>query len=363
METLQENKLQAAKLAKQTNNRLIIAGPCSAETEAQMLQTAQELSAAGITHFRAGIWKPRTRPGSFEGIGSVGLQWLKTVQQEFGMKTSTEVANVKHVYECLKTGVDMLWIGARTTTNPFAIQEIAEALRGVDIPVMIKNPINSDVDLWIGAFERFQKVGIKQLIAIHRGFSVYNSKLYRNEPIWQIPIEFMRRNPEIPIICDPSHIAGNTHLIPKISQKALDLNYNGLIIETHCNPKEAWSDKAQQLTPAELANLLYNLVFRQPESSDSAFERELSSLRQKIDEADDDILEIMKQRMNIAQEIGKLKKDNQVTVLQNSRWEQLIQNRIVKGNSLGFSTDFINDLYRAIHRESISLQVNILNSK
>ena len=346
---------------KDNQKPVIIAGPCSAESEEQVMQTAAGLHEAGVQIYRAGIWKPRTRPGSFEGVGSIGLPWLTKVKETYGMQIATEVANVKHVYECLKNGVDIIWIGARTTANPFAMQDIADAVKGVDIPILVKNPVNSDVDLWMGALERLNKAGITKLGAIHRGFSVYESKMYRNEPIWQIPIELKRRIPELPIICDPSHITGNSDMIASVSQKALDLDFDGLMIETHINPSVAWSDKAQQVTPTQFKEIKENLILRSSESNSNVFETQLQTLRSEIDHVDSELLSTLKKRMDVSSAIGLLKKQNNVTALQVSRWEEMIKERIEMGEAQGLSNDFINDLYRAVHRESITLQVNLMN--
>jgi chorismate mutase len=295
---------------------IIMAGPCSAETEEQVMNTAIPLAKMGIKIFRAGIWKPRTRPNAFEGVGSEGLRWLQRVKRETGMLVSTEVANVKHVYEALKFGVDIIWIGARTTANPFAVQDIADSLRGVHIPVMVKNPVNPDVDLWIGAIERINNAGIRQMAAIHRGFSSYDKTLYRNSPQWQLPIELRRRIPEMPIITDPSHICGNREFLQDISQKAMDLNFDGLIIETHCNPDKALSDANQQVTPDGLKMILDRLILRDSEVDDSLM-LTLAELRDQIDKLDDKIINLMEERMKVSEKIGQYKKDNNITILQN----------------------------------------------
>ncbi len=338
---------------------IIIAGPCSAETEEQVMATARDLSSRGIRIYRAGIWKPRTRPNAFEGIGSEGLKWLAKVKKETGMLTTTEVANVKHVEECLKHGVDILWIGARTSANPFAVQEIADALRGVDITVMIKNPVNPDLELWIGAFERINNAGIKKLIAIHRGFSAYDKSLFRNEPQWQVPIELRRRIPELNIITDPSHICGNRHMLYDVSQKAMDLNFDGLIIETHVTPDEAWSDAKQQITPADLQNLLARLVFREEGDLDAMMN--LAELREQIDKLDDKLIQIFEKRMKVVEEIGKHKKENNITVLQSHRWDDIVRNRVNLGSRKGLSEEFIMKVFQAIHQESINKQMVVMN--
>jgi len=340
---------------------LVIAGPCSAESEEQVLTTARQLKEHNINLFRAGIWKPRTRPNSFEGVGSIGLEWMRLVQKEVGMKVSTEVANVKHVYETLRSGVDIIWIGARTSANPFAMQEIADALKGVDIPVFVKNPINPDVDLWIGAIERIQNAGIKRVGAIHRGFSTFDKTRYRNIPQWQIPIELRRRMPKIPMICDPSHIGGRRDILQEISQKAMDMNYDGLIIESHCNPDKAWSDASQQITPDQLNKLLKNLVMRTVNTDNPIFLHNLEDLRLKIDQYDEKLLNILEERMKVAEIIGKYKKENNITILQPDRWQEILSNTIEKGKNRDLSDEFIANLFKAIHQESINKQTRIMN--
>lgn len=338
----------------------IIAGPCSAETEEQVLKTAHLLKNNGVSIFRAGIWKPRTRPGSFEGVGSKGLAWLAAVKQETGMKTATEVANVKHVYACLRAGVDILWIGARSAANPFAMQEIADAIQGVDIPVYVKNPINPDVELWIGAIERLQKAGITEIGAIHRGFSSYEKSIYRNQPHWQIPIELKRQMPEIPLLCDPSHISGNRKLLQSVSQQALDLNYDGLMIETHVDPDAAWSDAKQQITPDTLKSLIGSLVLRQIEPHGLSMQS-LDEMRHLIDKYDDELLEVIKKRMSVVKEIGLYKKQNNMTILQPNRWDKVLQKSKEKAKKGGLSLNFITKIFRAIHQESINKQTSIMN--
>ena len=340
---------------------LVMAGPCSAESEEQVMETARLLKERGIHIYRAGIWKPRTRPNTFEGVGKEGLPWLKKVQQELGMLTATEVANVNHVFEALKYGVDILWIGARTTANPFAVQEIADALDGVDIPVLIKNPVNPDVELWIGAFERLNQSGIKKLAAIHRGFSTYGKTFYRNDPHWQIPIELKRRIPSLPVFTDPSHICGNREMLYEISQEAMDLNFEGLIIETHCNPDKALSDAHQQITPETLKNILDKLVLRKANVENTVIAHTLEDLRVQIDKFDDKLLQVLEKRMDVADKIGSYKKDNNITILQSSRWDQLLTQRILDGEKKGLSEDFVVKLFRAIHQESINHQTKIMN--
>jgi chorismate mutase len=343
-------------------NPFILSGPCSAESEEQVLTAARGLAAYGVQIFRAGIWKPRTRPNQFEGVGSVGLKWLRTVKQETGMLTATEVANVKHVYEALKMGVDILWIGARTSANPFSVQEIADALQGVDIPVLIKNPVNPDLELWIGAIERIAGAGITKLGAIHRGFSSSEKTKYRNVPQWQVAIELHQRIPNLPIICDPSHIAGRADLVFEISQQAMDLGQDGLIIESHPNPKIALSDGKQQLTPDEVGQLIKNLKIREATTDNIKFTQSLEELRAKIDMIDEEILAIIQRRMNVVKEIGKNKKENNIRILQTDRWMQIIEKAKQKGNSKGLSDEFIEKLFKAIHQESINIQTEILNS-
>jgi chorismate mutase len=339
---------------------VIMAGPCSAETEEQVLNTAVPLAKMGIKIFRAGIWKPRTRPNAFEGVGSVGLKWLQTVQKETGMLVAIEVANVKHVYEALKYGVDILWIGARTSANPFAVQDIADSLRGVNIPVLVKNPINPDVDLWIGAIERINNAGIKQMAAIHRGFSSYDKTIYRNVPQWQIPIELRRRIPDMPIITDPSHICGTREFLFDISQKAMDLNFDGLIIETHCNPDKALSDAKQQVTPDGLKHILDRLILRDPDIKEELM-LTLAELRDQIDKLDDRIINLLVERMGVSEKIGTYKRDNNITILQTKRWDDMLKTRLNLGNRKGLSEEFIIKLFRSIHQESINHQTKVMN--
>lgn len=347
---------------KKTERPLVIAGPCSAETEEQMLETARELKDIGIEIFRAGIWKPRTRPNSFEGVGKKGLEWMRMVKEETGMLVSTEVANAKHAFEALKFGIDIIWIGARTAANPFAVQEIADAIQGVDIPVLVKNPINPDVELWIGALERINKAGINKIGAIHRGFSTYEDTEFRNHPQWQIPIELRRRMRDLPIICDPSHIAGKSELVFEVSQKAMDLSHSGLIIETHINPKKALSDARQQLTPSQLVDLLNRLILREPLSDDPKFLHSLEDLRRKIDIIDDELMEILGKRMKIADRIGEYKKQNNIRILQTARWDEILNRVADRGSKNGLSEEFISRLFKAVHQESINRQEKIMNT-
>lgn len=342
---------------------LILAGPCSAESEEQVMDTARQLKNYGIHIYRAGIWKPRTRPSTFEGVGKEGLPWLKKVKEELAMYTAIEVANVKHVYDALKAGIDIIWLGARTTANPFAVQEIADSLQGVDIPVMVKNPINPDVELWIGAIERLNHAGIKKMAAIHRGFSAYNKTLYRNNPEWEIPIELKRQIPELPIITDPSHICGSRDLLFEISQKAMDLEFNGLIIETHCNPDKALSDAQQQITPDELNQLITQLVLRKPNIQNQVLLSSIEELRKQIDNFDDRLMEILELRMEVAEKIGEYKKQNNITILQTSRWDEVLRTRIEEARKKGLGEQFIIKLFRAIHEESINHQTRIMNEQ
>lgn len=348
---------------QQNDRPLVIAGPCSAESEEQVLDTAKQLKEQGVSIFRAGIWKPRTRPNAFEGVGSIGLEWLKLVQKEVGMMVSTEVANVKHVYEALRMGVDILWIGARTSANPFAIQEIADALKGVDIPVFVKNPVNPDVDLWMGAIERLQGAGINKVGAIHRGFSTFDKTRYRNIPQWQLPIELRRKMPGLPMICDPSHIAGRRDILQEISQKAMDLNYDGLIIETHNNPDKAWSDAKQQVTPDDLKKLLGNLVLRHREIESAVSLETLEDLRIEIDAYDHKLLSIIEDRMKVVAKIGDYKKTNNITILQPDRWQEILDKTLEKGKDRDLSDDFIIQLFKSIHQESINKQTKIMNEE
>jgi chorismate mutase len=341
----------------------VIAGPCSAESEEQVMNCARDLAKSGkVNAYRAGIWKPRTRPGSYEGIGNEGLKWLRQVKQETGLKTATEVATAKHVYEALKFGIDIMWIGARTSGNPFSMQELAEAITGVDVTVLIKNPVNPDVELWHGAYERIQKAGIKNIGLIHRGFTSYEKLRYKNQPLWQLPIEMKRRLPNIPMICDPSHIAGTREYLLEIAQKSLDLDYDGLMIEVHPDPDVALSDAKQQITPAQLVDLLSQLIYRDENSTDVNFIHILEELRAKVDHYDENLIELLGQRMAIAKEIGRYKKDNNITILQRSRWEEIISKAEQKAAKFGLSKEFIDIVFNAIHIESINNQNAIMNS-
>ena len=342
---------------------LVIAGPCSAETEEQVLKIAHKLKNTDATVLRAGIWKPRTRPGNFEGVGEIGLTWLKKAKEETGMLTATEVANPKHAELALKNNIDILWIGARTTVSPFIVQEIAEALQGTDKIVLVKNPVNPDLALWLGAVERFYSLGIKKLGVIHRGFSTYEKTKYRNNPEWQIPIDLQNRYPDLPLILDPSHIAGRREIILDLSQTALDLNYDGFMIETHHDPNNAWSDAKQQITPEMLGQLTKKLKVRNPENNTEEYKNNLTTLRTQIDVVDHKILEILGKRMDIVKSIGFLKKENNVAILQSNRWNEILDKMIKDGEENKLSENFILTMYKAIHQESINHQKKIMNDK
>lgn len=335
---------------------LIISGPCSAETEEQVMTTALALHKIGVKIYRAGVWKPRTKPGGFEGVGTEALTWLKRVKTEIGMYTAVEVANAKHVQEALANDVDILWIGARTTANPFSVQEIADALVGTDIPVLIKNPVNPDLDLWIGAIERIYNAGIHRIGAIHRGFSSSDKKVYRNLPQWHIPIELHRQLPNLPIICDPSHIGGKRELIASISQQAMDLNFDGLIIESHCTPDKAWSDASQQITPEVLQLILDSLVIRETNQTTE----NLTVLRRQIDILDNDLLELLAKRMRVSKEIGTYKKEHNMPILQAQRYDEILKNRIGQAEKMGMDGEFMKTVLMAIHEESIRQQMLIM---
>ncbi len=348
-------------LIKQVWNKrpLVISGPCSAETEMQLMQTAKDLAATGkIDVLRAGIWKPRTKPGLFEGIGEPALAWLAAAKKETGLPTTVEVATAQHVEEALHHKVDMLWIGARTTVNPFSVQEIADALKGVDIPVLVKNPINPDLELWSGALERLQKVGLQDIGMIHRGFSSYGNTEYRNAPMWHLPIEMKRRYPEMLLICDPSHICGNRVLLHDVSQKSIDLDFGGIMIESHIDPDNAWSDAKQQITPAVLGKMLEELVWRVKKEADEA--TELALLRERIDQVDDELLSLLARRMKIADLVGSYKKDNNLTILQTERWNDILKRGFEKADKLMLSKEFLIKYFDAVHLESINHQNKVL---
>lgn len=353
-----ELNLEPLKLKGVREERpLVISGPCSAETEEQVMSTAHQLANKGIKIFRAGIWKPRTKPGGFEGVGVEGLRWMQRVKEETSMLTSTEVATAKHAEEALKAGIDILWVGARTTANPFAVQELADALKGVDIPVLVKNPVNPDLELWIGALERINGAGIKRLAVIHRGFSSYDKTIYRNLPQWHIPIELRRRIPSLPIICDPSHIGGKRELIAPLCQQAMDLGFDGLILESHCNPDAAWSDAKQQVTPDILDYILNLLVIRK----ETQTTENLSELRKQIDECDNNLIQELSKRMRVAREIGTYKKEHNMTILQTGRYNEILDKRASQGSLCGMSSEFVKKVFEAIHEESVRQQMEILN--
>ncbi|MFI3331786.1 MAG: bifunctional 3-deoxy-7-phosphoheptulonate synthase/chorismate mutase type II [Rikenellaceae bacterium] len=338
---------------------IIISGPCSAETEEQLLSTARQLHALGVKIFRAGVWKPRTKPGGFEGVGQEGLEWMQRVRRETGMLISVEVATPEHVRQALEAKMDMLWIGARTSANPFAMQDIADALKGVDIPVLVKNPVSPDLDLWMGAMQRLRNAGITRLGAIHRGFSSYGDSLYRNQPIWSIPIELHRQFPNMPIICDPSHMGGKRSMIEPITQQAMDLGFSGVMIESHCNPDEAWSDAAQQLTPCDLGEILKRIIIRDK----SVSTQDLSDLRREIDELDGTLLELLAKRMKISRDIGLFKKEHDMPILQAARYDEIMSRRGSQAEQLGLDPEFVKEILQAIHEASVELQIKLNSEK
>jgi len=340
---------------------LVVAGPCSAETEDQVLKIAHELKDSDVSYFRAGIWKPRTRPGNFEGVGALGLKWLQKVKAETGMKTATEVANAAHVKLALEHDIDLLWIGARSTVSPFIVQEIADALEGTDKIVLVKNPVNPDLALWLGGIERLYSANIKNLGVIHRGFSTYEKTRYRNNPEWQIAIELQNRFPDLPLICDPSHITGKRDMIFEVSQTALDLNFNGLMIESHVDPDNAWSDAAQQVTPNTLIQMMEDLKIRKETDTEAEYRNSLNTLRTQIDVIDHQLIDILGKRMKIADAIGALKKDKNVAVLQSKRWNEILGKMILEGEQNKLSEEFILRVFKAIHQESINHQEKIMN--
>lgn len=349
--------LEKLNLPSDNERPFVIAGPCSAETEEQVITTAMQLASKGCHNFRAGVWKPRTKPGGFEGNGEKALPWMKRVKEETGMLITTEVATPEHVELCLKYGMDMLWIGARTTANPFAMQALADSLKGVDIPVFVKNPVNPDLELWVGALERLNMAGIKRLGAIHRGFSSFDKKIYRNLPMWQIPIELRRRFPEMPIICDPSHIGGRRDLIAPLCQQAMDLGFDGLIVESHCDPDKAWSDAAQQVTPDVLDYILSLLVIRDENITTEG----INQLRKQIDELDNDLMQLLAKRMRVCREIGQYKKEHNMTVLQAQRYNEILDKRGAQGALCGMDSQFIKNIFEAVHEESVRQQIEIIN--
>jgi chorismate mutase len=341
---------------------LVIGGPCSAETEDQVLKIAHELKDSDVTIYRAGIWKPRTRPGNFEGVGSIGLAWLKKVKEQTGLLTATEVANANHCKLALEADIDVLWIGARSTVSPFIVQEIADALKGTDKIVLVKNPVNPDLDLWLGGIERLYKSDIKKLGVIHRGFSTSSKSKYRNQPEWQIPIELQNKFPDLPIICDPSHISGRRDLIFDISQRALDLNFDGLMVESHCDPDNAWSDAKQQITPKTLIQFMKDWKIRNITTTEENYQSVLKNLRAKIDVIDQSLLDLLGDRMKVAEDIGELKKTKNVAVLQNKRWNEILGKMILDGEERELSEEFILRMFKAIHQESINHQQAIFNN-
>ncbi len=352
-------ELELAPLNLPSDNKrpFVIAGPCSAETEEQVMTTAKQLAQKGCHCFRAGVWKPRTKPGGFEGNGEPALQWMAAAKKETGMLMATEVATPEHVELAMKYGIDVLWIGARTSANPFAMQELADSMKGIEIPVLVKNPVNPDLELWIGALERINLAGIKKLGAIHRGFSSYDKKIYRNLPMWQIPIELHRRIPELPIVCDPSHIGGRRELIAPLCQQAMDLGFDGLIVESHCSPDSAWSDAKQQITPDVLDYILTLLQVRDETSTTE----NIQALRKQIDELDDKLLELLSQRFRVCREIGQYKKEHGLTVLQTGRYNEILDKRGAQGVLCGMGEDFVKTVFEAIHGESVRQQLEIIN--
>lgn len=352
-----ELELEPLRLPSDNERPFVIAGPCSAETEEQMMTTARQLANYGCHMFRAGIWKPRTKPGGFEGNGEKALPWMQQVKKETGMLTATEVATPEHVELALKYGIDVLWVGARTTANPFAMQALADALKGTDVPVLVKNPTNPDLELWIGALERLNLAGIKRLGAIHRGFSSYDNKIYRNLPTWQIPIELHRRIPDLPIVNDPSHIGGRRELIAPLCQQAMDLGFDGLIVESHCDPDKAWSDAKQQVTPDVLDYILSLLVIR----DETVTTEGIVQLRKQIDEIDNQLMEMLSKRMRVCREIGHYKKEHNMTVLQTSRYNEILDKRGAQGALCGMAPEFVAKVFENIHEESVRQQIEIIN--
>ncbi len=352
-----ELELEALNLPSDNKRPFVIAGPCSAETEEQVMTTATQLAQKGCHMFRAGVWKPRTKPGGFEGNGEPALKWMAEAKKETGMLMCTEVATPEHVELAMKYNIDLMWIGARTSANPFAMQELADAMRGIEIPVLVKNPVNPDLDLWIGALERINLAGVKKLGAIHRGFSSYDKKIYRNLPMWQIPIELRRRIPELPIVCDPSHIGGRRELVAPLCQQAMDLGFDGLIVESHCNPDCAWSDAKQQVTPDVLDYILTLLQVR----DETTTTENIKLLRKQIDEQDDKLLELLSQRFRVCREIGQYKKEHNMTVLQTGRYNEILDKRGAQGALCGMSEQFVKTVFEAIHEESVRQQLEIIN--
>ena len=352
-----ELELKPLNLPSDQERPFVIAGPCSAESEEQVMSTARQLKELGCHNFRAGVWKPRTKPGGFEGHGEKALPWMKRVKEETGMLVATEVATPEHVELALKYGIDIFWVGARTSANPFAVQALADALKGVDVPVFVKNPINPDLELWIGALERLNAAGVKRLGAIHRGFSSYDKKIYRNLPMWQIPIELRRRYPQLPLISDPSHIGGRRELIAPLSQQAMDLGFDGLIVESHCSPDEAWSDAAQQVTPEVLDFIIEHLIVR----DNVEMTESLISLRKQIDEMDDQLMDLLTRRMRVSREIALHKKEHNMGVVQTRRYTEILDKRGAQGSLCGMDETFVRRIYEAIHEESVRQQMEIIN--
>lgn len=352
-----ELELSPLNLPSDNERPFVIAGPCSAETEEQVMATAHQLAAKGCHNFRAGVWKPRTKPGGFEGKGEEALPWMQRVKQETDMLVATEVAKPEHVELCLKYGIDILWVGARTAANPFAMQDLADSLRGVDIPVFVKNPVNPDLELWIGAMERLNQAGVKRMAAIHRGFSSFDKKIYRNLPMWQIPMELHRRIPNLPIICDPSHIGGRRELIAPLCQQAMDLGFDGLIVESHCSPDEAWSDAKQQVTPEVLDYILSLLIVRDEHTTTEG----INMLRKQVDELDNELMNLLAKRMRVCREIGQYKKEHNMTVFQANRYSEILDKRGAQGSLLGMSPEFIAQVFENVHEESVRQQVEIIN--
>jgi chorismate mutase len=360
-----QTKAMKEVMQEKWNKRpLIISGPCSAETEEQVVETATRLAKMGkVDILRAGIWKPRTKPGMFEGIGMKGLPWMAQAKKITGIPITVEVATAKHVEDALHFEVDLLWIGARTTVNPFSVQEVCDALRGVDVPVLIKNPINPDLELWSGGIERLQKTGIKQIGMIHRGFSNYGNTEFRNAPMWHLPIEMKRRYPDMLLICDPSHICGNRTLLQSVAQKSIDLDFNGLMIETHIDPDNAWSDAKQQITPERLSEMLDSLIWRSETTDEKDFQTALAKLREQINHIDDELMMLLGQRMKVADNIGQYKKENNITILQTNRWNDILAKAFNRGEKLGLSKEFITRYFDAVHMESINHQNKIMNEE
>lgn len=352
-----ELELEKLNIPSDNERPFVIAGPCSAETEEQVMTTARQLDQKGCHNFRAGVWKPRTKPGGFEGNGEKALPWLKEVKEETGMMVATEVAKPEHVELCLKYGIDILWIGARTSANPFAMQDLADSLRGVDVPVLVKNPVNPDIELWIGAMQRLSQAGVKRLAAVHRGFSSVDKKIYRNMPMWQVPMELHRRIPNLPIICDPSHIGGHRELIAPLCQQAMDLGFDGLMVECHCSPDEAWSDAQQQVTPDVLDYILSLLVIRDEHVTTEG----ITLLRKQIDELDNDLMNLLSKRMRVCREIGQYKKEHNMTVFQATRYNEILEKRGAQGALMGMDPNFIARVFESVHEESVRQQMEIIN--